>query len=58
MIQEFEKYIKNKNNFSSDEKKNRSESLKLFLQKGFPNKRMEDWKFTDLNQIINKNFKT
>ncbi len=58
MIQELEKYIKNKNNFSSDEKKNRSESLKLFLQKGFPNKRMEDWKFTDLNQIINKNFKT
>ena len=58
MIQEFEKYIKNKNNFSSHEKKNRSESLKSFIQKGFPNKRMEDWKFTDLNQIINKNFRT
>ncbi len=30
-------------------------SLDNFINKGFPNKREEDWKFSDLNQIINKN---
>ena len=28
-----------------------------FVKNGFPNKRQEDWKFSDLNQIINTNFK-
>ena len=28
-----------------------------FIKNGFPNKRQEDWKFSDLNQIINTNFK-
>ncbi len=27
-----------------------------FIKNGFPNKRQEDWKFSDLNQIINTNF--
>ena len=26
-----------------------------FIEQGFPNKRIEDWKFSDLNQIIKKN---
>ena len=30
-------------------------SLDNFINKGFPNRRQEDWKFSDLNQIINKN---
>ncbi len=30
-------------------------SLDSFINKGFPNRREEDWKFSDLNQIINKN---
>ncbi|MDC3099134.1 Fe-S cluster assembly protein SufD [Candidatus Pelagibacter sp.] len=30
-------------------------SLDNFINKGFPNRREEDWKFSDLNQIINKN---
>ncbi len=38
-----------------DERKN---SLNLFLENGLPNKKDEDWKFTDLNAIIKKNFKT
>ena len=33
------------------EKKN----LKNFIDKGFPNKRIEDWKFSDLNHIISSN---
>ncbi len=35
----------------------RKKNLELFLKKGLPNKRDENWKFTDLNFIINKNFK-
>ena len=26
-----------------------------FVKNGFPNKRVEDWKFSDLNQIISSN---
>ena len=29
--------------------------LDNFINKGFPNRREEDWKFSDLNQIIKKN---
>ena len=29
--------------------------LDNFIDKGFPNRREEDWKFSDLNQIIKKN---
>jgi len=30
-------------------------SLSNFIDKGFPNRKEEDWKFSDLNQIIKKN---
>ena len=30
-------------------------SLNEFIKTGFPNRKEEDWKFSDLNQIINKN---
>ena len=29
--------------------------LSNFIDRGFPNRREEDWKFSDLNQIIKKN---
>ncbi len=29
--------------------------LRKFIDKGFPNKKQEDWKFLDINQIIKKN---
>ena len=29
--------------------------LNKFLEKGFPSRKLENWKFSDLNQIINKN---
>ena len=38
-------------------KKSREKSLKLFIKQGFPNKKLEEWKFTDLNKIIEENFK-
>ncbi|MDA9624895.1 Fe-S cluster assembly protein SufD [Candidatus Pelagibacter bacterium] len=41
---------------SNEEKVSRKEYLNTFLETGFPNKQNEDWKFTDLNAILNKNF--
>ena len=35
----------------------RKKSLDQFMQKGFPNKKQEDWKFSDLNQIISTQIK-
>ena len=29
--------------------------MKKFIQRGFPNRKQEDWKFLDINQIIKKN---
>jgi len=33
----------------------RKKNLSQFVENGFPNKRVEDWKFSDLNQIISSN---
>ena len=41
---------------SNEEKVSRKKDLNTFLETGFPNKQNEDWKFTDLNAILNKNF--
>ena len=57
MIQNFKINTKNFNSISSEEKKFREKNLQIFNKDGFPNKRQEDWKFTDLNKIINENFK-
>jgi len=54
MIENFS--INNLNNISLKEKIFRERSLEIFHDKGFPNKKIEDWKFTDLNKIINENF--
>ena len=35
----------------------REANLSTFKEKGFPNKREEEWKFTDLEKILNDNFK-
>ena len=34
----------------------RKKNLDLFYQTGFPNKKDEDWKFSDLNAILSNNF--
>ena len=51
---DFEKIIKNSNYNENDIifKKN---NLNKFLSSGFPNKKLENWKFSDLKHIINKN---
>ena len=35
----------------------KEKKLIYFKKKGFPNKRLEEWKFTDLEKILNDNFK-
>jgi len=44
------------NNFSDSQKKIKLENFNNYFEKGLPNKRNEDWKFSDINQIISKNF--
>ena len=34
----------------------RKKNFELFLKGGLPNKKNENWKFSDLNYIISKNF--
>ena len=42
---------------SKEEEADRQKNLNSFLETGLPNKKDENWKFTDLNLIIKKNFK-
>ena len=51
----FENYL-NEKNFSSSQKEIKEISFNNFIKNGFPNKRLEDWKFSDLKQIITTNF--
>ena len=40
-----------------EEKNFRIKNLEFFNATGFPNKRLEDWKFSDFKDIVDKNFK-
>ena len=51
----FENYL-NEKNFSNSQKEIKEISFNNFIKNGFPNKRLEDWKFSDLKQIITTNF--
>ena len=51
----FENYL-NEKNFSSSQKEIKENNFDNFIKNGFPNKRIEDWKFSDLKQIIVTNF--
>ena len=42
---------------SQEEKDFRIKNLEYFNNIGLPSKKLEDWKFTDLREIINNNFK-
>ena len=42
--------------FSKEEKNFRLKNLDYFNDIGFPNKKNEDWKFSDLKAIVSKNF--
>ena len=48
--------VKNIKGRSAQEKEFRNRELDLFSKIGFPNRREEAWKFTDLNTILSKNF--
>ena len=51
---DFEKIIKNSDLSESDIKLKRK-YLDNFIENGFPSRKLENWKFSDLNQIIKKN---
>ena len=53
---DFEKSIKDLN-LTDKKVELRKKNLESFIKKGFPNKRVEEWKFSDLNQIISSNIK-
>ena len=56
MTQFYDFKIEKIKDLSLEEKNLRKKNLELFYQNGFPNKKNEDWKFTDLNSILVKNF--
>ena len=39
------------------QKNKREENFKKFVETGLPTKKLEDWKFSNFNQIISNNFK-
>ena len=51
---DFEKTLKNLN-FSKKEIETKQNYLSRFLKVGLPNRSLENWKFSDLSQIIKKN---
>ena len=51
---DFDKFI-SMSNFSNQEIKLKKQALDNFLKNGFPSRKLENWKFSDLNQIIQKN---
>jgi len=55
-MQNYDFDIEKIKNLSQEEKVARKKNLDLFYESGFPSKQVEDWKFTDLNLILNKNF--
>ena len=58
MNQSYDFSIEKIKNLSLKEKILRQKNLDLFYESGFPDKRVEDWKFTDLSLILNKNFES
>ena len=56
MKQSYDFNIEKIKDLSPEEKIIRQKNLDLFFKFGFPTKQAEDWKFTDLNLILNKNF--
>ena len=56
MKQNYDFKINKIKDLSSEEISLRKKNLDLFYQTGFPNKKDEDWKFSDLNSILSNNF--
>ena len=56
MKQNYDFKIEKIKDLSLEEINLRKKNLELFYQTGFPNKKDEDWKFSDLNLILSNNF--
>ena len=59
MIQDFEinsSQIDKIKKITPEEKKFRIKNLEIFKTTGFPNKKLEDWKFSDFKNIVDSNF--
>ena len=53
---DFDKITKS-SDISEKDIKFKRKYLKKFIERGFPNKKQENWKFLDINQIIKKNIR-
>ena len=51
------KNIKQIKNLNHDIKNNRLANLEIYNKNGFPSKKDEEWKYSDLNKIVKENFK-
>ncbi len=51
---DFDKFIST-SNFSNQEIESKKIALSNFLKNGFPSRKLENWKFSDIHQIIKKN---
>ena len=51
---DFDKIVKT-SGFSENEIKLKRQYLDKFIENGFPNRKLENWKFSDISQIIKKN---
>ena len=51
---DFDKIVKT-SKISKEEIQIKKDFLNKFIKRGFPNRKQEDWKFLDLNQIIKRN---
>ena len=49
------KNILENSNFSKKEIEIKEKHLNKFIQNGLPNRKLENWKFSDISQIIQKN---
>ena len=50
---DFDNIVKT-SNFNSDDINKKKLSLDKFLNEGLPSRKLENWKFSDISQIINK----
>ena len=51
---DFDKIVKT-SSFSTDDVKLKRQYLNKFIENGFPNRKLENWKFSDISQIIQRN---
>ena len=51
---DFNKIIET-SNFTESDIELKQKNLNKFIENGFPNRKLENWKFSDLSQIIKKN---